>query len=78
MVHKPSLEDCLNRVAEYAAKNDASVHMTQIWYGTHNLDEQQTLSLLQKYLCSRGINVYIYFYRRRNLECVNKQHMFFL
>ncbi|KAH7727594.1 chromodomain-helicase-DNA-binding protein 1-like protein [Aphelenchoides avenae] len=64
MVHKPSLEDCLNRVAEYAAKNDASVHMTQIWYGTHNLDEQQTLSLLQKYLCSRGINVYIYFYRR--------------
>lgn len=68
MINKSSLEQCLDRVATYAQKNDASVHMTQIWYGSHNLDEKQTHALLRKHLCSRGVNVYIYFYRRRNLR----------
>jgi hypothetical protein len=63
-INRTALETCLQRVAEYAKNNNANVHMSQIWFGLQNLTEQQTLSLIRKNICAKGINAYIYAFRR--------------
>jgi hypothetical protein len=65
MINLPSLRQCLQRVQHYAAQKQlTSIHMPQIWFGLQNLDEQQLRRLIDNHLCSNGINVYIYKFRR--------------
>lgn len=58
-----NFERVLCRIGKYAAENNASIHMPQIWYKL-GIKESEIKFLIQKYLCQRfGLNVYIYYYK---------------
>jgi len=55
-----ALENCLNTVAEFAIKNNASVHMPRIGCGRAGGDWDKVERIIEKTLCDRNIVVYVY------------------
>lgn len=57
-----ALEECLNKVAEYAEKNNCSVHMPKIGAGLAGGDWNRIEALINKCLVDKGIPTYVYLF----------------
>ncbi|XP_040378802.1 probable helicase CHR10 isoform X2 [Oryza brachyantha] len=69
-ISMPDLELCLSKVAFSAAQHSASIHMPRI--GFHGRSEWYTIErLLRKYSSIHGVDIFVYYYRRGNRQCVS-------
>ncbi|WKX89637.1 hypothetical protein Q1695_008914 [Nippostrongylus brasiliensis] len=61
---RPSvLERCFSRIGEHARRNNASVHLPRIGYGT-SLSWYTVERLIKKCIANRGVPTYIYYFAR--------------
>ncbi|XP_076870875.1 chromodomain-helicase-DNA-binding protein 1-like [Brachyhypopomus gauderio] len=60
-----SLEEGLRKVYRAAKQKKASVHLPRIGHSTKGFNWYGTERLIRKYLASRGIPTFIYYYRRK-------------
>lgn len=54
------LEECLDKLGEYASKVNATIHMPKIGTGLAGGDWEIISQLINNKLCSRGLRVYVY------------------
>lgn len=55
-----SLKECLDKIADFAAERNASVHMPRIGSGQAGGNWEIIAELIEDALCARGIVVYVY------------------
>ena len=55
-----ALEICLDKVADFAIENNASIHCPRIGAGLAGGEWTKIVFLLEKCLCKKGINIYVY------------------
>ncbi|CAF3617419.1 unnamed protein product [Rotaria sordida] len=68
-----ALDSALRSLGKTAKEFKATVHLPRIGVGSHGFNWYGTEKLIKKYLSSRGIPTYIYYFKRESITTNNKR-----